>query len=131
MIHDSISVAQKEDRKNNPNPSDQYFLVTEFSILPNELIQESYSMNWLIDGLPASRARIDPQTGEKFNSVGFELGSLDEAGEPVLNNHYDIFVDFHVLTNNPKRVFFFPPLLMVDGWERSISGCWSCCTTIE
>ena len=97
----------------------------------NELIQESYSMNWLIDGLPASRARIDPQTGEKFNSVGFELGSLDEAGEPVLNNHYDIFVDFHVLTNNPKRVFFFPPLLMVDGWERSISGCWSCCTTIE
>ena len=63
-------------------------------------------MNWLIDGLPASRARIDSQTGENFNSIGFELGSLDEAGQPLLNNHYDIFVDFHVLTNNLTGFFF-------------------------
>ena len=62
----------------------------------NELIQDSYSMNWLIDGLPAARVRIDPQTGERFYSVGFELGSLDGGTEPILNNHYDIIVDFHV-----------------------------------
>jgi transmembrane 9 superfamily member 2/4 len=63
----------------------------------NELIQEGYSMNWLIDGLPAARIRIDAQTEERFYSFGFELGFVDTSGEPILNNHYDIIVDFHVL----------------------------------
>lgn len=63
----------------------------------NELIQDGYSMNWLIDGLPAARIRIDPQTGERFYSFGFELGFVGTSGEPILNNHYDIIVDFHVL----------------------------------
>ena len=62
----------------------------------NELIQDGYSMNWLIDGLPAARVRIDPQTDERFYSVGFELGSVYDADEHLFNNHYDIIVDFHV-----------------------------------
>jgi transmembrane 9 superfamily member 2/4 len=66
----------------------------------NELIREGYNMNWLIDGLPAARSRLDTQSGEKFYSVGFELGSLDDSGSPVLNNHYDIIVEYHVPTSS-------------------------------
>lgn len=69
-------------------PSDGEFI--------NEKILQSYSMNWLIDGLPAARTRTDPQTDEKFYSVGFELGSVDNDRTPYLNNHYDIIVEFHV-----------------------------------
>jgi transmembrane 9 superfamily member 2/4 len=61
----------------------------------NELISEGYSLNWLIDGLPAARIRVDPQN-ERFYSVGFELGSMDTTGMPILNNHYDIVVEYHV-----------------------------------
>jgi hypothetical protein len=62
----------------------------------NEKIVESYSMNWLIDGLPAARIKVDPTSGERFYSVGFELGSLDNAGTALLNTHYDIVVEYHV-----------------------------------
>jgi transmembrane 9 superfamily protein 2/4 len=62
----------------------------------NEKIAESYSMNWLIDGLPAARIKVDPTSGERFYSVGFELGSLGNAGTPLLNTHYDIVVEYHV-----------------------------------
>lgn len=79
----------------------------------NELILESYSMNWLIDGLPAARIRIDPQSGERFYSVGFELGTIDDnTGAPYLNNHYNIIVEYHVLPNptqpNPPFLLSFP-----------------------
>jgi len=63
----------------------------------NQRIKESYSLNWLIDGLPAARIRSDPQSGERFYSVGFELGSVDSLGSPLLNTHYEITVDYHVL----------------------------------
>jgi transmembrane 9 superfamily member 2/4 len=65
----------------------------------NDRIREAYNLNWLIDGLPAARILEDPQTGEKFYSVGFELGTRMEIGidgDPPLNNHYDIIVDYHV-----------------------------------
>ena len=62
----------------------------------NERIVDGYSLNWLIDGLPAARIRVDPQSVERFYSVGFELGSFDSSGQPLLNNHYDIIVEFHV-----------------------------------
>ena len=64
----------------------------------NELIEQGYSMNWLIDGLPAATIRSDAQTGDQFYNVGFELGSVDDSGLPILYNHYDIVVEFHVLT---------------------------------
>ena len=39
--------------------------------------------------------------GERFYSVGFELGSFDASGPPLLNNHYDIIVEFHVTPKTP------------------------------
>jgi transmembrane 9 superfamily member 2/4 len=62
----------------------------------NNVIASSYSMNWLVDGLPAARIRLDPQSGEKFYSVGFELGAVEDVGVPVLNTHFDIVVEYHV-----------------------------------
>jgi transmembrane 9 superfamily member 2/4 len=89
----------------------------------NELISEGYSMNWLIDGLPAARIRIDPQTTERFYSVGFELGSLDNSGMPLLNNHYDIIVEYHVCS------LFIG--VIVDFCKESISGRRIYCATFE
>jgi transmembrane 9 superfamily member 2/4 len=62
----------------------------------NDVVASSYSVNWLIDGLPAARIRVDPTSGDRFYSVGFELGSVDEEGVSLLNNHYDIIVEYHV-----------------------------------
>jgi transmembrane 9 superfamily member 2/4 len=90
----------------------------------NERIFEGYLMNWLIDGLPAARSRIDTQTDEKFYSVGFELGSLDNVGTPLLNNHYDIVVEFHVHSSSLVEV-------TVDCGERSVSCCGISCSTFK
>jgi transmembrane 9 superfamily member 2/4 len=89
----------------------------------NELIAQSYSMNWLIDGLPAARIRIDPQSEDKFYSVGFELGSL-EVGVALLNNHYDIIVEYHVFSS------FVRGIDGVDRCERSVSRCGCYCAAL-
>ena len=62
----------------------------------NDRILDGYSLNWLIDGLPAARVRMDSESRDTFYSVGFELGSFDSSGVPLLNNHYDIIVEYHV-----------------------------------
>ena len=62
----------------------------------NDRITDSYNFNWLIDGLPAARARIDTQTDEPFYSVGFELGTVTEEGIQELNNHYELIIEYHV-----------------------------------
>lgn len=89
----------------------------------NDRIIDSYNLNWLIDGLPAARVRVDPTSRETFYSVGFELGSV-EAGTPQINNHYNILVDFHVF---PMRL----NLVMVACGERSVSGCGGDCDPNE
>jgi transmembrane 9 superfamily member 2/4 len=62
----------------------------------NDVVASSYNVNWLIDGLPAARIRVDPTNGDRFYSVGFELGGVDPEGVSLLNNHYDIIVEYHV-----------------------------------
>ncbi len=42
----------------------------------SELIDQSYLINWLVDGLPAAEMKVDVNDGEVFNSVGFELGKV-------------------------------------------------------
>jgi transmembrane 9 superfamily member 2/4 len=62
----------------------------------NNKITQSYNLNWLVDGLPAAQTLEDPQTKEPFSSPGFPLGRVDEStGIPQLNNHWDIFIDYH------------------------------------
>ena len=41
---------------------------------------------------------------EPFYSPGFALGSVDDEGQPHLNNHYDIAIDYHKSGPNEFRV---------------------------
>ena len=68
----------------------------------NRRISQSYKINWLIDGLPAGQTYTDPSTNTDFTLRGFPLGQINEQGKPVLNNHYDILIDYHQVGNADK-----------------------------
>lgn len=72
----------------------------------NRKIWQGYDVNWLVDGLPAAQLLEDAQSLELFWSPGFPLGQFDENGRTVLNNHWDIIIDYHKagLTGNQYRV---------------------------
>lgn len=70
----------------------------------NRRIWQNYDLNWLIDGLPAGQSYDDPMTKTQFKMRGFPLGSVDKEGRAVLNNHYDIRVDYHEAGENQYRV---------------------------
>nr|XP_018260545.1 endosomal P24A protein [Kwoniella dejecticola CBS 10117]OBR82703.1 endosomal P24A protein [Kwoniella dejecticola CBS 10117] len=63
----------------------------------NDRIKEDYGLNFIIDGLPSSEMKRDLKTNEIFlDAQGFNLGD-DETipDKPALNNHYDIFIQYH------------------------------------
>jgi transmembrane 9 superfamily member 2/4 len=72
----------------------------------NRKIWQGYDVNWLIDGLPAAQPFQDAQTHEAFWSPGFPLGQFDQNGNTLLNNHWEIIIDYHKagLTGNQYRV---------------------------
>lgn len=75
----------------------------------SQRIAEHYSQNWLIDGLPAAEMKQDGVTKELFYSAGFALGSVASPGDggktrTQVNNHYDIFLEYHTASNGAKRV---------------------------
>ncbi|KAJ5730652.1 uncharacterized protein N7483_005160 [Penicillium malachiteum] len=61
----------------------------------NRRISQGYNINWLVDGLPAAQLNKDENTNTQFYSPGFSLGDLDESGQAVLNNHFNILIDYH------------------------------------
>jgi transmembrane 9 superfamily member 2/4 len=70
----------------------------------NHRIQEGYSLNWLVDGLPAGQEIIDELTQTTFYSPGFLLGQEDEQNQIIFNNHYDIVVEYHAVSGNPNEL---------------------------
>jgi transmembrane 9 superfamily protein 2/4 len=58
-------------------------------------VELGYSLNWLVDGLPAGQEMEDVVSGARFYRPGFMLGSVDANGHHHLNNHYDIAVEYH------------------------------------
>lgn len=83
------------------------------ALFVNRRIRMDYDMNWLVDGLPAaSQFYFDnepaSQDGDKqsqeFYSAGFSLGATDEEGNPFLNNHYDITIEYHQTRQGKYRV---------------------------
>lgn len=78
----------------------------EDAVFINERIREDYGLNLLIDGLPSSEMRRDSKTGETFlDAQGFNLGD-DELNpdKPALNNHYDIYIQYHMRDEDHFRV---------------------------
>ncbi|KAJ5769615.1 hypothetical protein N7520_004174 [Penicillium odoratum] len=61
----------------------------------NRRISQGYNINWLVDGLPGAQLNMDENTQTQFYSPGFALGDLDENGQAVLNNHFNILIDYH------------------------------------
>ncbi|PYH46999.1 transmembrane 9 family protein [Aspergillus saccharolyticus JOP 1030-1] len=61
----------------------------------NRRIEQGYNINWLVDGLPGAQINIETVNQDKFYSPGFALGSINDDGVPVLNNHFEILIDFH------------------------------------
>ncbi|RXK38037.1 endosomal P24A protein [Tremella mesenterica] len=63
----------------------------------NDRIREDYGLNLIIDGLPSGEMKRDSKTGEIFlDAQGFNLGDDDTLPDsPSLNNHYDIFIQYH------------------------------------
>lgn len=71
----------------------------------NRRIMQGYNVNWLVDGLPAAQRNVETVTQTEFYSPGFALGIANENGEPYLNNHYDILIDFHRVGSGGKDQF--------------------------
>ncbi|XP_014555842.1 hypothetical protein COCVIDRAFT_16662 [Bipolaris victoriae FI3] len=69
----------------------------------NDRIYQGYDLNWLIDGLPAAQSLREPGSDQIFYQPGFALGLVDEE-KPMLNNHYDIVIDYHEASPGNFRV---------------------------
>ncbi|KAE8354045.1 hypothetical protein BDV28DRAFT_131955 [Aspergillus coremiiformis] len=61
----------------------------------NRRIVQAYNFNWIVDGLPGAQINVESDTDAKFYNPGFALGSLNDDGQAVLNNHFDIFIEYH------------------------------------
>ncbi|KAM0286512.1 hypothetical protein ACHAQH_000940 [Verticillium albo-atrum] len=69
-------------------------------------IEQGYSLNWLVDGLPAGQQIQDDFTNTTFYNPGFLMGGVDDDGNIIFNNHYDINIEYHPVsgTSNQYRV---------------------------
>ena len=72
----------------------------------NKRIWQNYNLNWLVDGLPAGQPRrmSGSESGPIYYSRGFPLGFHKEDEKPLLNNHYDIVIDYHAVGAGKYRV---------------------------
>lgn len=70
----------------------------------NMLIEQGYSLNWLVDGLPAGQEIIDDLTDTEFYSPGFLIGQDGGDSTIAFNNHYDIIVEYHEVGGNPDQL---------------------------
>ncbi|KAJ3091896.1 hypothetical protein HK102_012818 [Quaeritorhiza haematococci] len=61
----------------------------------NARIKEEYSINWVVDGLPAAKMGEDARTKTPYYSIGFPLGFVGSGNVPYLNNHYIIHIQYH------------------------------------
>ena len=63
-------------------------------------IQQGYTHNWLVDGLPAGQLKEDTADGSTYYGPGFDLGEyLPEDDSAWFHNHYEIEVEYHQVKN--------------------------------
>jgi transmembrane 9 superfamily protein 2/4 len=76
----------------------------KMSAFTNSKIQQGYSLNWLIDGLPAGQEVVDQMTNVQFYSPGFLMGGEKPEGQIAFNNHYNIYVEYHEVGGNQDQL---------------------------
>lgn len=67
-------------------------------------IEKGYSLNWLVDGLPAGQQIQDQLTGTTFYSPGFLMGEYDDNEHILFNNHYEIWVEYHEVNGDENQL---------------------------
>lgn len=70
----------------------------------NRRMSQGYSLNWLVDGLPAGQEITDTLSGTNFYSMGFLIGEEKPPGELAFHNHYNIFVEYHEVGGNKEQL---------------------------
>jgi transmembrane 9 superfamily member 2/4 len=79
------------------------------SKIVNARIQQSYLIDWLVDGLPSPMYLQNPSNPDTPIVVtGFPLGVVEStSGTSVLHNHYDLVIEYHQAGDNEYRVVGF------------------------
>lgn len=70
----------------------------------NRRIQQGYSLNWLVDGLPAGQEITDTMSGTSFYSMGFLMGEEKPEGQLAFHNHYNIYIEYHEVSGNKDQL---------------------------
>ncbi|OAA66771.1 endosomal integral membrane protein [Niveomyces insectorum RCEF 264] len=94
------------------------------------LIEQGYSLNWLVDGLPAGQEIIDDLTNTEFYSPGFLIGQDSGENTIAFNNHYDIVVEFHEVSGNPDQLRVVGVLVQPSSlrYQETANGAADCLT---
>lgn len=100
-----LNMAQNETCK----PLCKVNYVEDMKLFVYERIEEAYSLNWLVDGLPAGQQIQDDLTGTTFYSPGFQLGGYtmtnnDEEEDVFFNNHYEIWIEYHEVNGKENEL---------------------------
>ncbi|KAJ4139185.1 Transmembrane 9 super member 2 [Fusarium oxysporum] len=66
-------------------------------------IEQGYSLEWLVDGLPAGQEVLDQLTGTTFYNPRFLLGQDDKDDNILFNNHYEIAIEYHEVNKDPNQ----------------------------
>ncbi|KAH6562874.1 hypothetical protein BASA61_010160 [Batrachochytrium salamandrivorans] len=67
------------------------------------IIEEEYTVNWVVDGLPVAQLYKDLSTNENYYSAGFDFGKITDSDQTIVNNHYNIIIHYH-MKNEKARV---------------------------
>lgn len=90
------------------NKTCQHLCLAQYSktdaVFVNRAIRSGYQHNWLIDGLPAASVLREKSKTLKHYGTGFFLGAVDNNGMLHLNNHYEIYVEYHERSKGEYRV---------------------------
>lgn len=70
----------------------------------NRRITQGYSLNWLVDGLPAGQEITDTMSGTDFYSMGFLMGEEKPPGQIAFHNHYNIYIEYHEVSGNKEQL---------------------------
>jgi transmembrane 9 superfamily protein 2/4 len=70
----------------------------------NRKIADDYSLNWLVDGLPAGQEITDTLSGTNFYSMGFLMGEEKPAGQVAFHNHYNIYIEYHEVSGDKDQL---------------------------